>query len=65
MKKKLKMSLLFMVLLGLVGYALGVALAYVTDAQSSALADAFRSEFSFIFLAVGAATSRIVAMSFL
>ena len=62
MKKKLKMSLLFMVLLGLVGYALGVALAYVTDAQSSALADAFRSEFSFIFLAVGAATGFILGL---
>ena len=53
MKKKLKPFLIALVILVIIGYAGGSALAYFLDGQYNEITEAIRSDWSFIGAALG------------
>ena len=54
MKKKLKTALILMLLLGVLGYAIGVVIAYFTAEEDIEFVDALTQSIAFILLAAGA-----------
>ncbi len=52
--KKFKLAIILMIVFGILGYGIGVAISYFTQESSSELVDAFVNVISFAMLAVGA-----------
>ena len=54
MKKKLKMSLIWLIILGILGYVIGVAIAYFTQEEGFEFVDALSNTIAFAGLGIGA-----------
>ena len=54
MKKKMKMSLIWLIILGILGYIIGVAIAYFTQEEGFEFVDALSNTIAFAGLGIGA-----------